>query len=128
MKNPIQLNHNGSANLPGFASILTVTSVGVALLMLLISMYKSTVESHSVQKTNLLKNDYEQREEAFLRALTNIIPNKAMLCMQDNSAPTREQLRWNQIIDEALTLSNANTAVDPEVASSLGLRTERIAN
>ena len=34
------------------------------------------------KKNNLLKNDYQQREDAFLRALTNIIPNKAILCMK----------------------------------------------
>ncbi len=127
MKTPIKSHHGRIRALPGFASLLTVTSVGVALLIILISMYENTVESQAVQKNNLLKNDYQQREEAFLRALTNIIPNKAMMCMQDNSQPweVREQLRWNQIIDEALILSNSNTAVDPAVASALGISAMR---
>ncbi|MFK7910274.1 MAG: hypothetical protein AB8F34_06685 [Akkermansiaceae bacterium] len=78
----------------------------------------------------MLKADYQQREEAFLRALVTIVPNKAMLCMQDNSQPwaTREQLRWNQIIDEALALSNSNAAVDPTIASSLGINNMRDGN
>ncbi len=115
---------------PGFASILTVTSVGVALLIVLISMYEGTVESQTVQSKNMLKSDYQQREEAFLRALVTIIPNKAMLCMQDNSQPwaVREQLRWNQIIDEALAISNSNAAVTTSVAGSLGINSMRNAN
>ncbi|MBT8037478.1 MAG: hypothetical protein KJO21_08030 [Verrucomicrobiae bacterium] len=115
---------------PGFASLITVISVGVALLIILVSMYENTVESQTAQKNNLLKNDYQQRENAFLRALTNIIPNKAMMCMQDDTQPweVREQLRWNQIIDEALVLSNSNTAVDPSVASALGISSLRSGN
>ena len=82
---------------PGFASLLTVISVGVGLLIVLISMYENTVESQAVQSRNMLNSDYKQREEAFLRALVTIIPNKAMLCMQDDSQPweVREHLRWS---------------------------------
>jgi hypothetical protein len=127
MKTPINTHYGQPRTLPGFASLLTVTSVGVALLIILVSMYENTVESQSVQKNNLLKNDYQHREEAFLRALTNIIPNKAMMCMQDNSQPweVRELLRFNQIIDEALVLSNSNIAVDPNVASALEISSMR---
>ena len=106
---------------PGFASLLTVVSVGIGLLLILISMYENTLDAQAVQKNSMLKNDYQQREDAFLRALTNIIPNKAMMCMQDNSQnwDIRETLRWNQIIDEALTMSNSRQALDPDIASAL---------
>ena len=82
MTKPANRTHKSS---PGFASLLVVTSIGIALLIMLISMYRNTVDAHAVQKNNLLKNDYQQREDAFLRALTNIIPNRAILCMQDDS-------------------------------------------
>lgn len=130
MKIPINVQRHPFYSRPGFASILTVMSVGIGLLLILVSMYKGTVEAHSVQKNNLIKNDYQQREEAFLRALTSIIPNKAMMCMQDDSQPwdVREQLRWNQIIDEALTLSNSRQAVSPEMREALGLDEMRSSN
>ena len=114
----------------GFASILTVVSVGIGLLLILLSMYNDTVESQSTQKDHMLRADYQQREEAFLRALTNIIPNKAILCMQDDSfdGATRDSLRWQQIYDEALILSNSDEALSPDRAAALGVTQLRTAN
>ena len=110
--------------------MLTVTSVGVGLLLILIAMYENTVESQSVQSNNMLRTDYQQREDAFLRAMTNIIPNRAMRGMQDDSWPwsSRQNLRWHQIIDDAIAQSNAEIAVDANVASSLGLSSMRSGN
>lgn len=113
---------------PGFASMLTVISVGVALLLILIAMYDNTVESQAVQKNNMLKNDYQQREEAFLRAMTSIIPSKAMLCMQDESQNVASTLTWKQVMTEALAIANAHTSVDANVSASLGISTMRNAN
>lgn len=114
----------------GFASILVVVSVGIALLILLISLYENTAQAHAVQKNSLLKNDYQQREDAFLRALTNIIPNRAILCMQNNSMDTsvEESLQWKNIINEALIMSNSRQALAPDVASSLGIINTRSGN
>lgn len=117
-------------NAPGFASLLTVTSVGIALLIILVSMYENTIVAHDIQKNSLLKNDYQQREEAFLRALTNIIPNRAIQCMQDNSMnlPDAEDLQWKCIINDALELSNARQALPPEMSVSLGVSDYRSGN
>ena len=124
MTKPANRTHKSG---PGFASLLVVTSVGIALLILLISMYKNTADAHDVQKNNLLKNDYQQREDAFLRALTNIIPNRAILCMQDDSK-NKESLQWKSIIEEALVMSNSRQALAPEVADSLGITNVRSGN
>ena len=124
MTRPANRTHKNS---PGFASLLVVTSVGIALLIMLISMYRNTVDAHAVQKNNLLKNDYQQREDAFLRALTNIIPNRAILCMQDDSK-NKESLQWKSIIEEALVMSNSRQALAPEVAVSLGITNVRSGN
>lgn len=115
---------------PGFASLLTVVTVGIGLMLILLSMYNDTVESQQTQKDHMLRADYQQREEAFLRALTNIIPNKAMRCMQDGSysSSVRGSLRWNAIYDEALALSNTRQALSPAMASQLGLSGLRSGN
>lgn len=107
----------------GFASILTVITVGIGLLLILLSMYDDTVESQNTQKDHMMRADYQQREEAFLRAMTNIIPNKAMLCMQDGShaSSKRGQVRWNQIYNEALILSNSREAISTSRAEALEL-------
>jgi len=115
---------------PGFASLLTVTSVGIGLLLVLVAMYENTLEAQAVQKNSMLRNDYHQREDAFLRALTNILPNKAMICMQDDSRnwTTRRPLLWSSIIDEALVQSNSRQALAPEFARELGLDSMRSGN
>ena len=90
-------------------------------------MYRNTVDAHAIQKNNLLKNDYQQREDAFLRALTNIIPNKAILCMKPDS-DNDESLQWKSIIEDALVMSNSRQALAPEVADSLGFTNIRSGN
>lgn len=124
MTKPANRTHKSS---PGFASLLVVTSVGIALLIMLVSMYRNTVDAHAIQKNNLLKNDYQQREDAFLRALTNIIPNKAILCMKPDS-DNDESLQWKSIIEDALVMSNSRQALAPEVADSLGFTNIRSGN
>ena len=115
---------------PGFASLLTVTSVGLALLIILVSMYENTIVAHDVQKNSLLKNDYQQREDAFLRALINIIPNRAIICMQDDSmnSPVTETLQWKGIINDALELSNSRKALSPDLAATLAVNDYRSGN
>jgi len=111
---------------PGFAPLLTVVTVGVGLLLILVSMYDNTVESQSNQKDHMMRADYQQREEAFLRALTNIIPNKAMICMQANSRPSRVgETSYDTIFQEALILSNSREALSVERANELGINNLR---
>ena len=108
---------------PGFASTLTVISIGAGLLLILVSLYNSTVESQSAHKDHMLRSDYQQREEAFLRALTNIVPNQAIRCMQDNSDANANTLNWNSLFTTALTLSNSsNQGIDDaDTQTLLGL-------
>ncbi len=123
-------SHHTARHKQGFASILTVTSVGIALLIVMISMYENTVESQKAEANHMLRGDYQQREEAFLRAMTNIIPNRAIIGMKDNSWQwsTRRNLSWKQIIDDAITQSNSEIAIDSDIASSLGVNTMRSGN
>ena len=61
-------SHHTARHKQGFASILTVTSVGIALLIVMISMYENTVESQKAEANHMLRGDYQQREEAFLKS------------------------------------------------------------
>jgi len=118
-KHPSHKNiHRKTRTHPGFASVLTVISVGIGILVILLSMYDDTVESQNTQKNHMLRSDYQQREEAFLRALTNIVPNKAITCMQPATANDLT-LQWNTIFDDALTLSNTNQPLDDTRAQNL---------
>ena len=130
LKNSQLTNPSNPHCRPGFASILNVVAVGLGLLLILISIYDETVESQSNQKDHMQRADYQQREEAFLRALTTIIPNKAILCMQDNSndSSVRGDLRWNAIFEEAFTLSNSRQAISNDRATALNLNNLRSGN
>jgi len=83
-------------------------------------MYEDTSKSQNEQANNLLANDFKQREDAVLRALTDVIPNKAILCMQDGSQK-KENLAWENAFDEALLQANASISVDEETLKELGV-------
>ena len=119
--------HHPNANPQGFASILTVISVGLALLILLLFTYRDTLQSQKTQSHILLRNDYIQREDAFLRALTNIIPNKTMRGMMDDSDGDLD-LSWTQIMADALTQANVNQAMNDGTITTLDLASKRSAN
>jgi len=111
-------------SLPGFASILVVLSVGLALMIMLVYMYRDTIQCQDIQKNNLLRNDYQQREDAFLRALTNIIPNKAMQGMMEGADKDTDNLNWEKIFTDALEQSNVSTiinSIEDADKSALGL-------
>ena len=116
---------------PGFASLLTVISTGLALMIMLMMMYQDTLQTQSVQKRNMLSSDYQQREDAFLRALIDIVPNQAMRSMTEGSLTdnsTRKQLLWNKALSDALKRANAEQALPDDIADTMGvtgLRTGR---
>jgi len=107
---------------PGFASILIVLSTGLALMIMLMVMYNDTAESQEAQKNNLLANDYKQREDAVLRALTNIVPNKAILCMQDNSRISgSNNLKWKRVFEDSFEQANATQSITSTTLANLGV-------
>jgi len=113
---------------PGFASLLTVISTGLALMIMLLMMYEDTLQTQSVQKRNMLSSDYQQREDAFLRALVDIVPNQAMRSMTDDSWNNRAQLKWNVALSNALLRANAQQALPDNIATSLDVASLRTGN
>lgn len=107
--------------------MLTVLSISMALMMMLLMMYEDTAQSQSEQKHHMLRHDYHQREGAFLSALTNIIPNKAMRCMMEG-ANADTDLDWTSIFSEAMVQANAEQALNGTEAAALGVDTMRTTN
>jgi len=107
---------------PGFASVLLVLSSGLALMIMLMIMYEDTAQSQNEQKNNLLANDYQQREDAVLRALTNVVPNKAILCMKDNSRKAgSSKLKWQRVFEDSFEQANATQSVTSATLEELGV-------
>jgi hypothetical protein len=70
-----------------------------------------------------LQVDYNEKEEAILRAIVSIAPNRAMRAMQHRSnaeATNSDPLKWGAIFTDALLLANARKSISDQVLTSLG--------
>jgi len=115
----------------GYVSYLMVLSLGVVMLMMMISAYEASVESQETQAATGLRLDYAEKEDAVLRAIVPIAANRAMLCMQsgsDASSRSRTPLRWQKIFRSAIEEGNAEDSVDAALLSQLGMQNVVIGN
>ncbi|MEM6277912.1 MAG: hypothetical protein AAF733_00435 [Verrucomicrobiota bacterium] len=104
-----------------YATFAMVAAVSLAMLTLLTLNLAGSFKSMDVQKTAQVKQDYSQREDAILKSLLHIVPNKAIGAMQRHSASNLDDFTWETVFDEALDLANAEQAVSPTLLSSLDL-------
>lgn len=109
---------------PGFATFLIVLSTGVVALLLTLFTYRQAINSQQAAGQVSLRADYSEKEDAILRALVAITPNRAIRAMQGGNnvnSVKRDPLRWRNIFNEALELANARTSISEEVQGELGL-------
>lgn len=119
MKNP-----NKPGEKRGAVSLLMVIAVGVVALILTLYTYRQAIATHAVTSTIQLTEDYREKEDAILRSLVAIVPNRAILAMKDGSIRTYdnwEPLLWRTIFSDALDLANARTSISEDLRDSLGL-------
>ena len=70
---------------PGYVSYVLVLSTGMMLTMITMSAYRNAAGSQIVQSETQLRVDYADKEDAVLRAVVNIVPNRAIRAMQHRS-------------------------------------------
>lgn len=115
----------------GFVSYLLVLSTGVILTFLMLFAYRRAMSAHDVQSDVQMRLDYAEKEDAILRSIVAITPNRAIRAMQHNSASSStisNPLRWRNIFNEAVNNANARTSVSNQVLTGLNLTTTRRAN
>lgn len=115
----------------GYISVLMVLSVGTILSLLTIYAYRRASQAQRVQAQIQLRVDYSEKEEAILRSIVAITPNRAIRAMQsgsDVSDTTRNPLRWENIFTESLVLANARTSISPAMVTSLNIPNLRVGN
>lgn len=114
----------------GFVSFLLVLSVGAILTMLMIFAYRRALASQSVQSQVQLRVDYTEKEDAILRSIVAITPNRAIKAMQQDSslAANSAALSWNSIFTASLTQANARTSISPQLANSLNIQDLKLGN
>ncbi|TAE74200.1 MAG: hypothetical protein EAZ84_11620 [Verrucomicrobia bacterium] len=107
---------------PGYVSYIIVLSTGLMLTMLTMSAYRQAVLSQEVQSEAQLRADYADKEDAVLRALVNLVPNRAIRSMQHLSnanSSTRRALTWEQIFSDALDQANARRSISRPLLESV---------
>jgi len=115
----------------GYVSSLLVLSMGTVLTLLMVITYRRATASHSNQSRVQLQVDYSEKEEAILRSIVSIAPNRAIRAMQNlsNSNTTiSNPLRWENIFTEALVMANARQSVSSTVLATLGTTAPTLAN
>jgi hypothetical protein len=108
-----------------------VLSTGVILTLLTVYTYRRAMNTHAVQSSVQLRTDYSEKEEAILRSIVAITPNRAIRAMQHNSngsSSVRNPLRWQNILTESLAMANASTSIPSSLVSTLNLSSHKIAN
>ncbi|WP_353415553.1 hypothetical protein, partial [Haloferula helveola] len=108
----------------GYASYVTVLTLGIIVLVMLLNSYRTSIRAHAAQKEVTLRIDYDSKEEATLRAIVPIAANRAMRCMQHQSAAGNNdyELRWQRIFRAAIDESNSAYAVESAVLREFGLQ------
>lgn len=112
----------------GYAALAMVMAIGITALFSLIFVFRQGMQSHTAQVGNQVKIDYRQKEDALLRALVAIVPNKAVGAMMGSSASNDDAYSWQTIFNEAIIASNAETALSAELINSIGIPNIIVAN
>ncbi|HAL71764.1 MAG TPA: hypothetical protein DCP71_08345, partial [Verrucomicrobiales bacterium] len=105
----------------GYAALPIVTGLALMLTFSLTMLFKKTLMNRDQASKTQLRMDYHQREEALLRALVAVFPNRAIECMKANLAEG-DRHDWNAIFSEAITLSSASNRLSPEMLQAQGLQ------
>ena len=115
----------------GYVSYIMVLSVGTMLTVMTLSAYKYAGSSQVVQKETQLRVDYQEKEDAILRGIVNIVPNRAMQAMQPNSNSSgalRDTLRWKNIFSDALDQAGTRGSISTALATQIGGAKAIVAN
>ncbi len=114
----------------GFVSYVLVLSTGVMLTLLMVFAYRDAVQSQAIQAGVQLQIDYSEKEDTILRSVVSIAPNRAIRAMQggSNTAGVREDLTWQSILTESLSLANAGQSLNEDLIATLGGSSVTVAN
>ncbi|KAB2638030.1 MAG: hypothetical protein DVB25_08785, partial [Verrucomicrobia bacterium] len=108
----------------GYVSFLLVLTMGALLTLLMVFAYKRASASLAAQTTVQLQVDYGEKEEAILRAIVAITPNRAIRAMQSQSNSSNtvsDPLRWQNIFTEALDLANSRQSISSPLLTALNV-------
>jgi len=114
----------------GYISFLLVLATGAILTALMFYAYRRALGAQVIQSQVQLRLDYSEKEEAILRSIIAITPNRAIRAMQTGSDTlgTRDPMRWQNIFTESLDLANSRTSISSGLVSSINIPNLKIVN
>ena len=107
----------------GYISFLLVLATGAILTALMFAAYRRALGAQITESNVQLRMDYGEKEEAILRSIVAITPNRAIRAMKTNAADTANvgPLGWAGIFAEALALANSQNSLSPGMVTSLNI-------
>jgi hypothetical protein len=116
---------------PGFVSYLLVLTTASILTLLTVFTYRQAMATQTLQSQVQLRNDYSEKEDAILRSMVAITPNRAIRAMQSGSGSSTtvsRPLRWRNIMDESLVMANSRTSISSALLTKLNVSNPKNAN
>jgi len=110
----------------GYVSYVMVLSVAILLTLLMTYAWRNSARVLDIQRDIQVRADFINKEDAFLRSVVAIVPNRAIRCMQSGSetnSTTTTPLLWGTIFSDALDQANARNSISTSVATNLNLST-----
>lgn len=110
------------------AALPMIALVALMLTASLIFLMRRGIATQDAAAHIQLRTDFRQREDALVRALLAIVPNKAIGCMSADADDHAVEFTWSAIFDEAIASSNGGTVLSEDALATLGLGAARSAN
>lgn len=112
----------------GYGALPLVVLIALMLMSSLVFLMRRGIANRETAAHVQLRADYRQREDALVRALLAIVPNKAIGCMQKHSAANHKEFLWETIFTEAIASSNGGEQLSSADKIALGLGAARNSN
>jgi hypothetical protein len=111
----------------GFASLPVVSALALIFMLSLLMLLRAGMLDRDGMAKAQLRADYQQREEALLRALVAVFPQKAIASMKGGYALS-DTYSWSTIFAQAQSMASVSSALSPALLTQLGLEGARNAN
>ncbi len=105
----------------GYVSVAMVAVLAVMITFSLAIAFSHSIDSQDFQSRAQVRADFAQKEDAVLRSLVSILPNKAIGAMQDGSNSQSANFSWSTIFAEAIDMASAEQAVDAVLMADFGI-------
>lgn len=110
----------------GFAALPSVTLLALFITIGLMLLFRQSLINQDRAALSQLKLDYQQREDALMRALIAVFPSKAVACMKADYLESADY-SWSKIFEEAVGLSAASERLPQVTLDALGHASARSA-